>query len=84
MTRAAMTQLRQHGREIIGRVEFAGERVILENNGRPVAAIVPIEDLELLERLEDVELARLADAADGEPGPDVPLAQVRSESEALP
>ena len=79
MTRAGLTELRTHGREIIGKVQFGGERIILEHRGRPVAAIVSVEDLEWLEELEDRELIRLADEAEAEPGPNIPLEQVKRE-----
>jgi len=79
MTRAALTELRTRGRDIIGRVQFGGERVLLEHRGRPVAALVSVEDLELLERLEDEDFIRLADEAEAEPGPNVPLEQVKQE-----
>jgi prevent-host-death family protein len=39
--------------EIVSRAEYAGERTIVHRRKRPVAAIVPIEDLELIERYED-------------------------------
>ena len=79
MTRAAMTELRTRGRDLVGKVQFGGERVILEFKGRPVAALVSLEDLELLEQLEDQALIRLADESEAEPGPNVPLEQVKRE-----
>ena len=37
-----------------------GHRSVIENRGRPVAAIVSIEDLSLIERLEDeIDLAEV-------------------------
>lgn len=39
--------------DIISRAEFAGERTIVHRRKKPVAAVVPIEDLELIERYED-------------------------------
>jgi len=79
MTRAALTELRTRGRDIIGQVQFGGERILLEHRGRPVAALVSVEDLELLEQLEDEDFIRLADEAEAEPGPNVPLEQVKQE-----
>ena len=49
----------------INRVIYQGERVILERRGKPVAAIVSMEDLALLEEIEDrfdIEEARKAKA----------------------
>ncbi len=49
--------------DLLNRVAYVGERVVLERRGKPVAALVTIEDLALLERLEDeadVKAARKA------------------------
>jgi prevent-host-death family protein len=45
---------------VINRAAFGKERVILARRGKPIAAVVPMEDLELLRALED--RADLADA----------------------
>jgi prevent-host-death family protein len=84
MTRIGLTEIRNVFHDTIAKVQFGGERVVLERQGRPVAALVSIEDLELLEAMEDEALAKLADASDAEPGADVPWEQVKAESEALP
>jgi prevent-host-death family protein len=39
--------------DIVNRVAYAKERVIVHRRKKPVAAVVPIEDVELLERIED-------------------------------
>ena len=39
--------------DIVNRAEYAGERTIVHRRKKPVAAVVPIEDLELIERYED-------------------------------
>lgn len=44
---------RDHLSEIINRARYRGERIILTRRGKPVAAVVPIEDVEALEKLED-------------------------------
>jgi prevent-host-death family protein len=49
--------------EALNRVGFGKERVVIERHGKPVAALVPIEDLETLRALEDridLEAARAA------------------------
>jgi prevent-host-death family protein len=35
--------------EVVNRAAFGKERVVVTKNGKPVAALVPIEDLEALE-----------------------------------
>jgi len=37
--------------EVVNRVAYGKERVVLTRHGREVAALVPLEDLKLLERL---------------------------------
>ena len=84
MVHIGLTEIRSAFHDTIRRVQFGGERVILERQGRPVAALVPLGDLELLEEMEDEHLAKLADASDAEPGETIPWEQVRAESRALP
>jgi prevent-host-death family protein len=43
--------------EVVSRVAYARERLILTRRGRPLAAIVPIEDLEELETRRATEAA---------------------------
>jgi len=37
--------------EILNRVAYGKERIVVSRRGKPLAAMVPIEDLHLLERL---------------------------------
>jgi len=63
----------------VERVAEQHERVTLTSEGKPVAAIVPAEDLELLEALEDrldIEQARRALAEDG---PSIAWEKVKAE-----
>jgi prevent-host-death family protein len=55
------SEARQEFADIINRAAYGGERVILHRRKKPVAAVVPIEDVEFLEQLEerhDIEEAR--------------------------
>ena len=71
MKRTTTTAMRLETSRIVSRAEFAKERTIIERHGRPVAAIVPIEDLALLEELEDrldvEEIERALAEAQGQP-----------------
>ena len=63
MTRLAASAVRDTFGDTLNRVAFKGERIVLERHGKPVAALVSVEDLELLEDLEDrldVEAVRAA------------------------
>jgi len=44
---------RQSFSEILNRVAYGKERVVIERRGKRLAAVVPLEDLDLLEDLED-------------------------------
>ena len=53
MTIMQVTEFRTHLADVTNKVAFAGERICLVRNGKPVVAIVSVEDMELLEMLED-------------------------------
>ena len=44
---------RQNFSDVVNRAAYGGERIIVHRSKKPVAAVVPIEDLELLEQIED-------------------------------
>ena len=44
---------RQNFSDVVNRAAYGGERIIVHRGKKPVAAVVPIEDLELLEQIED-------------------------------
>jgi len=67
--RLSATKARREFADLVNRVAFSGERIVLERHGKDVMALVSVDDLELLERLEDkVDLGearrRLADFRD--------------------
>jgi prevent-host-death family protein len=51
--RVSASVAREKFADIVNRVEYRGERVILHRHNRDVAVVIPIEDLELLQRIED-------------------------------
>jgi prevent-host-death family protein len=53
MVRLSTSAARQKFSEILSRAEYAGERTVLHRHKKPVAAVVPIQDLELIERIEN-------------------------------
>ncbi len=55
------TALREHGSEIVNRVAYGDEELVLTRRGKPIAALVSLEALEALHRLEDAQ--DVADAA---------------------
>jgi PHD/YefM family antitoxin component YafN of YafNO toxin-antitoxin module len=83
MERVSTTQLRCMIGKTVSRAEFAKQRTIIRRRGKPVAAIVPFEDVETLEALEErlideelVEEAKERQAA-GRPGISLEEAKVR-------
>ncbi len=58
-------QMRQSFGALRNRVQYAGERITVARQGKPVAALVSWEELQRLERLEEErELALIAAAKD--------------------
>jgi prevent-host-death family protein len=53
MIRLSATKAREVFSDVINRVSYRGERILLERHGKDVVALVPVDDLELLEALED-------------------------------
>lgn len=55
MSTMTSRQLRTDLADTLNRVMYAGERVVIERHGKPVAAIVSVEDLAVIEAREDAE-----------------------------
>ncbi len=53
MTRLTITEARETLADILNRVAFQGERIVLLRHGKEAAALVSVEDLKALEELED-------------------------------
>ena len=70
--------------ELVNRAAYGKERVVLTRRGKPVAVVVPLDDLELLEHLEDEGDAQAGEAAleqwrsDGRPV--VPWSTIKAEN----
>jgi prevent-host-death family protein len=77
-----VSEARDNLAEVIGRVQFGGERVTIARRGKPVAVVVSVEDAAFLDEIEDRELAALAMERLAEyerTGESTPLAQVIAE-----
>ncbi len=48
-TRIKAAELHQRVGDVLAQIRYTGERVIIERRGKPVAAIIPMEDLERLQ-----------------------------------
>lgn len=63
MTTTTVSEARQNFPELLNRVGYGQERIVIERHGKPVAVIISPEDLQRLEALEDAidsELLRRA------------------------
>lgn len=69
MTAVSATEARANFQELINRAEYKGERILIQRHGKPVGAIIGLEDLRLLEAIEDAidsaELRRAVEQNDG-------------------
>ncbi len=72
-----IVDVRENLAEVINRVAYAGDRVILRRRSKSVAAVVSMEDLHLLQALEDQADVRAALKARKEKGA-VPLEKVKA------
>lgn len=52
MTEMSTVDAREQLAEVVNRAAYGKERVILTRRGKPLAAVVPMEDVEALQRLE--------------------------------
>ena len=80
MADVTVSQLRADMATAVNRVAFGKERIIVQRQGKQLAALVPIEDLEALEALEDRLWLQLAEERMAEPGEDVPWEQIRRDA----
>jgi prevent-host-death family protein len=53
MTEVSSAALREKLAELVNRVHFGHERVVVTRRGKKLVALVPADDLDLIEALED-------------------------------
>ena len=53
MSRLAASDVREHFADVLNRVAYGGDRVVVERRGKEMAAIVSLDDLKVLEAIED-------------------------------
>lgn len=83
MEHISVLEARDRLAEILNRVAFAGEQFVLERRGKPVAALISMDDLAMLQRaaaeVEDKIDADAVRAARRQRSKAVPLSQVKRE-----
>lgn len=55
MAMMSVAEARKQFSELVARVAYTGERVVIEGRGKPMMALVSIEDLQRLERLAEAQ-----------------------------
>jgi prevent-host-death family protein len=63
MVRIPAVKIRDELADIVNRVAYGGERVVIVRRGRDAAAIVSMDDVMRLEELENVHWSKEADKA---------------------
>ncbi len=58
MSNVSVAEARERFSEIIALVAYKGERFVVERKGKPMAALVSLEDLALLEQTENSRTGR--------------------------
>ncbi len=59
VVRMGAREARQRFSELLGRVHYGGETVILESSGKPMAAVVPLEIYSQIMKERDAQFERL-------------------------
>ena len=53
MTTLSTVELRANLSDVLGRVRHAHERIVITKSGKPVAGLIPYDELEAIEALEE-------------------------------
>ncbi len=77
MTEIGVADIRANLADVINRVAYGGERIVLQRRGKQVLAVVPMEDLALIEEMENQSDIRAALKARKEKG-EVPLEEIKA------
>ncbi len=57
------SEAREKWADLVNRVQYGGERVVIEKRGQPVAVMVSVEEAAFLDEMEDRALAKMAEEA---------------------
>ena len=75
----SVSEAREGFADLVNRVAYGNERVLVTRRGRPIAAVIPMEQVEFLERAEDEFDLRMAEEAlkELEHAPAIPWGHVK-------
>jgi prevent-host-death family protein len=80
VTEIGVADIRANLADVINRVAYGGERIVLQRRGKQVLAVVPMEDLAFIEEMENRADIRAALKARKEKG-EVPLEAIKARLE---
>lgn len=75
-SRISASKARDEFADIINRVAYGGETVLVYRRKKPVAAVIPIDDLKMLEEIEEQIDIRMGRKAMRDKGRNILLAEV--------
>lgn len=78
----SIAELRAHLGDLVGRVSYKHDRIVITRHGKPVAALISASDMEKFQELEDWNDIRAAEAAERETrraGGPIPWEKVKRE-----
>jgi PHD/YefM family antitoxin component YafN of YafNO toxin-antitoxin module len=76
MIRIAVSEARDKLSDIMNRIAYSGERIVIHRREKDMVAFISIEDLSLLEKIEDLLDNRAMDAALKESSEEIPQEEV--------
>lgn len=81
----SVSEARESFADLVNRVVYRKERILVTRHGKRVAAIIPMEQVEFLERAEDEYDVQMAEEAhkELEHTPAIPWEQVEAELDQL-
>ena len=79
MIRLTASELREDLADVINKVAYAGEKIVVQRNGKDMAVLISMEDFALLQELEDRYDLEAVKKAKKEPGVNVPWEEVKKE-----
>ena len=78
-TKVSTADARKNFADIVNKVTYGKEPIVLTRRGQDVAALVSIEELELLQQIEDHIDIEDAWQAKNEPGEPIPWSELKKE-----
>ena len=82
MNELAISQARDEFADLVNRVAYGKERIVIKRRGKAIVALIPFEDLEILQDFEDEvdrEILRRVDEDPENREPPIPIDEIKRE-----